>query len=175
MNNLKVDDEVMYDEIRDDKGNKTSAAEDNTGNKTSAADDILPVYTSDPTDWKRRRAPNDGIQNHTNGNYFVSEKDESNNEETNYYVTPSETNYFVLDKDCREHDQQAAYRKDRNCHPLSQTDDTAGDYFVLEKENDHLGTNTSQNEEIINCSSSPTYDTTHYFELEKENNEKEKE
>jgi hypothetical protein len=59
MNNLKVDDEVVYDEIRDDKGNKTSAAEDNTGNKTSAADDILPVYTSDPTDWKRRRAPND--------------------------------------------------------------------------------------------------------------------
>jgi hypothetical protein len=30
-------------------------------------------------------------------------------------------------------------------------------------------------EEIINYSSSPTYDSTHYFELEKENNEKEKE
>jgi len=173
MNNLKVDDEVVYDEINDDKGNKTSAAEDNTGNKTSAADNILPMYTSDSTDWRRRRAPNDGIQNHTNGNYFVSEKDDSNNEGTNYYVTPSETNYFVLDKHCGEHDQQNASNNERNCHQLSQTDDTAGDYFVLEKENDHFGTNMSQHVES-NCSTLPTDDTTHYFELEKENTEKEK-
>ena len=174
MNNIKVDDDVVYDEISDDKGNKTSAAEDNIGNKTSAADDILPMYTSDPTDWRRRKkVPNDGIQNHTNGNYFVSEKDESNNEETNYYVTPSETNYFVLDKHCGEHDQQNASNNERNCHQLSQTDDTAGDYFVLEKEYDHLGTNMSQHVES-NCSTLPTDDTTHYFELEKENTEKEK-
>lgn len=170
MNNLKVDDELVYDEIRDDKVNKTSAAEDKTGNKTSAADDILPMYTSDPTDWRGRRAPNDGIQNHTNGNYFVSD---SNNEGTNYYVTPSETNYFVLDKHCGEHDQPNASNNERKCIQLSQTEETDGDYFVLEKENYKFGTNMSRHVES-NCSTLQTDDTTHYFELEKENTEKEK-